>query len=89
MSDPTQDADGLQRRTLLKGTAAILASGIAPAIHAQEKVVLRYLEHSPVVIHGSSTGRRYEFSAASPKQRVDARDAESLLATPFFRRVNA
>ncbi|HMW57494.1 MAG TPA: hypothetical protein PL117_10235 [Accumulibacter sp.] len=51
--------------------------------------MLRYLEHSPVVIHGSSTGRRYEFSAASPKQRVDARDAESLLATPFFRRVNA
>jgi hypothetical protein len=51
--------------------------------------VLHYLEHSPVVIQGSSTGRRYEFSAASPKQRVDARDAAALLATPFFRRVNA
>src|SRR6478736_10518374 len=31
------------RRTLLKGTAGILATGIFPAIHAQEKVVLRYL----------------------------------------------
>jgi putative spermidine/putrescine transport system substrate-binding protein len=31
------------RRTLLKGTAAILATGVFPAIHAQEKVTLRYL----------------------------------------------
>jgi putative spermidine/putrescine transport system substrate-binding protein len=36
----TQDTT---RRTLLKGTASILATGIFPAIHAQEKVVLRYL----------------------------------------------
>ena len=32
-----------KRRTVLKGTAAILASGAFPAIHAQEKIVLRYL----------------------------------------------
>jgi putative spermidine/putrescine transport system substrate-binding protein len=31
------------RRTLLKGTAGILATGVFPAIQAQEKVVLRYL----------------------------------------------
>jgi putative spermidine/putrescine transport system substrate-binding protein len=31
------------RRTVLKGTAGILASGVFPAIHAQEKIVLRYL----------------------------------------------
>jgi putative spermidine/putrescine transport system substrate-binding protein len=31
------------RRTLLKGTAGILATGVFPAIHAQEKVTLRYL----------------------------------------------
>ncbi len=31
------------RRAVLKGTAAILASGIFPAVHAQEKIVLRYL----------------------------------------------
>ena len=31
------------RRSLLKGTAGILATGLFPAVHAQEKVVLRYL----------------------------------------------
>ncbi|THU01452.1 extracellular solute-binding protein [Lampropedia puyangensis] len=33
----------MQRRSVLKGTAAILATGLFPAIHAQEKPVLRYL----------------------------------------------
>jgi putative spermidine/putrescine transport system substrate-binding protein len=33
----------LQRRTVLKGVAGILAAGIFPAVHAQEKIVLRYL----------------------------------------------
>ena len=32
-----------RRRTLLKGTAGILASGMFPAVHAQEKITLRYL----------------------------------------------
>src|SRR5438045_9773243 len=40
-SPPT--ADGLPRRSLLKGTAGILAAGLFPAVHAQEKIVLRYL----------------------------------------------
>lgn len=35
-ADPT-------RRAVLKGTAGILAAGMFPAIHAQEKLVLRYL----------------------------------------------
>ncbi|HET6827621.1 MAG TPA: extracellular solute-binding protein [Ramlibacter sp.] len=44
MSDsPDTSAQGLQRRTLLKGTAGILATGLAPAIHAQEPITLRYL----------------------------------------------
>ncbi len=33
----------IKRRTLLQGTAGILATGMFPAIHAQEKVTLRYL----------------------------------------------
>jgi putative spermidine/putrescine transport system substrate-binding protein len=33
----------VSRRTVLKGTAGILAAGVFPAIHAQEKIVLRYL----------------------------------------------
>src|SRR6185436_10923653 len=40
-TDATVDAP--QRRLFLKGTAGILASGIFPAVHAQEKIVLRYL----------------------------------------------
>jgi putative spermidine/putrescine transport system substrate-binding protein len=36
MSDPI-------RRHLLKGTAGILATGLFPAVHAQEKITLRYL----------------------------------------------
>jgi putative spermidine/putrescine transport system substrate-binding protein len=48
MSDlPQNDADAnsghVQRRSLLKGTAGILAAGIFPAVHSQEKIVLRYL----------------------------------------------
>src|ERR1700712_4811962 len=47
MSDDSIDQKtGLSRRTLLTGTAGmagILATGMSPAIHAQEKVVLRYL----------------------------------------------
>jgi putative spermidine/putrescine transport system substrate-binding protein len=44
MSDtPDTTAQGLQRRTLLKGTAGILATGVAPAIHAADPITLRYL----------------------------------------------
>src|ERR1700754_1894895 len=44
MSDHNDESrTGVQRRTLLKGTAGILATGMAPAIHAQEKITLRYL----------------------------------------------
>src|SRR5947199_5334 len=32
-------AQGLPRRSLLKGTAGILAAGLFPAVHAQEKIV--------------------------------------------------
>ncbi|KKW68948.1 ABC transporter substrate-binding protein [Lampropedia cohaerens] len=41
MSDPKTFS--LKRRTVLQGTAAILATGMFPAIHAQDKPVLRYL----------------------------------------------
>lgn len=42
MSD-SKKLSTLPRRTILKGSAAILATGLFPAIHAQEKPVLRYL----------------------------------------------
>ncbi|MFT3666384.1 ABC transporter substrate-binding protein [Piscinibacter sp.] len=43
MSDSFDNPPGVKRRSLLTGAAGILATGIAPAIHAQEKVTLRYL----------------------------------------------
>ena len=43
MSEPIDSSSGVKRRTLLQGTAGILATGIAPFVHAQEKIVLRYL----------------------------------------------
>ncbi|HEX6704928.1 MAG TPA: extracellular solute-binding protein [Albitalea sp.] len=44
MSDSATDPRAAaQRRTLLKGTAGILATGMFPAVHAQDKIVLRYL----------------------------------------------
>jgi hypothetical protein len=47
---------------------------------------LHYLESSPILVRGTVTGRQYEFSGAHPDQFVDARDAEALLHTRFFRR---
>jgi hypothetical protein len=50
-------------------------------------VPLRYLERSPIVVPGAVSGRRYPFSATSPVQHVDARDAGALLRSGFFRRI--
>ena len=46
MSDPTQDpvvSAAVPRRTMLKGTAGILAAGMFPAVHSADPIVLRYL----------------------------------------------
>jgi hypothetical protein len=58
----------------------------APAIRPGAAAVsVRYLERSSVVVHGPMTGRRYTFSAATPVQSVDARDAGAFWRTRFFR----
>lgn len=49
-------------------------------------VTLQYLESSPIIVTGPTSGRQYEFSGARPSQAVDARDVEALLRTRFFRR---
>ena len=49
-------------------------------------LTLHYLEDSPIVVRGSSSGRQYTFSGKDPDQLVDARDAQALLRTRFFRR---
>ncbi len=55
--------------------------------YASPMVTLRYLEDSPILVTGSSTGRRYEFSGHHPMQSIDVRDAQALLRTRFFRQI--
>jgi hypothetical protein len=47
-------------------------------------ITLEYTQKSTIVVEGSATHRLYQFSAASPVQMIDARDAASLLTTRFF-----
>jgi hypothetical protein len=49
-------------------------------------VMLKYVEDSPILVRGSSTGRHYQFSGVSPVQEVDVRDAVAMLRTGYFRR---
>jgi hypothetical protein len=53
---------------------------------AQGAVALRYVEHSPILVRGSSTGRHYQFSDVTPVQEVDRRDVVAMLRTGYFRR---
>lgn len=50
-------------------------------------VALRYRDRAHVLVRGPVTGRAYEFSAAQAVVAVDARDAQSLLRTRLFARV--
>jgi hypothetical protein len=53
---------------------------------ARGSVTLKYIEYSPILVRGSSTGRHYQFSGAIPVQEVDGRDALAMLRTGYFRR---
>lgn len=57
------------------------AAGAAPGT-----VRLRFTRLAGVRVRGPVSGRGYEFSAAAPVQAVDARDADGLLRTGYFRR---
>jgi hypothetical protein len=58
----------------------------APTIQLAGTIALRSIANSGIVVRGLATGRQYSFTAATPVQLVDARDAASLLRTPHFRR---
>ena len=55
------------------------------AATGQASVAVHYLERSSILVRGPTTGRQYAFSQARPVQRVDLRDAPSLLRIRFFR----
>ena len=87
----TTTQENVNQTTLRSNSIAIPAPAAQRASVAQPPAVwssvgLRYLEKSPIRVRGPATGRQYEFSAVSPVQAVDARDAESLLRTRFFAR---
>ena len=82
------------RRSLLKGTAAILASGTFPAIHAQEKIVLRYLgtavnqDKAIAEKFKSDTGIEIQYVAVTTddvtKRAVTAPNSFDLIDTEYF-----
>jgi putative spermidine/putrescine transport system substrate-binding protein len=57
-SADAEQASGVQRRSLLKGTAGILAAGMFPAVHAADPIVLRYL--GTAVNQDKSIGEKFE-----------------------------
>jgi hypothetical protein len=52
---------------------------------AAQPLPLRYIGQSGIVVRGPATGRAYAFSAGTPVQVVDLRDAAVLLRTNYFR----
>ena len=93
--EPTEtQAQTVDRRTLLKGTAAILASGMFPAIHAQEKIVLRYLgtavnqDKAIAEKFKADTGIEIQYVAVTTddvtKRAVTAPNSFDLIDTEYF-----
>ena len=82
------------RRAVLQGTAAILASGVFPAIHAQEKIVLRYLgtavnqDKTIAEKFKADTGIEIQYVAVTTddvtKRAVTAPNSFDLIDTEYF-----
>ncbi len=67
-------------------SARITTPAPANSSEPHSSVRLRYLSSAAIRVTGGATGRAYQFSSKQPLQNVDARDAELLLRTRFFRR---
>ena len=88
------DATGVARRSLLKGTAGILAAGMFPAVHAQEKIVLRYLgtavnqDKAIAEKFKADTGIEIQYVAVTTddvtKRAVTAPNSFDLIDTEYF-----
>lgn len=87
-------AGGVARRSLLKGTAGILATGMFPAVHAQEKIVLRYLgtavnqDKAIAEKFKADTGITIQYVAVTTddvtKRAVTAPNSFDLIDTEYF-----
>lgn len=82
------------RRSLLKGAAGVLAAGMFPAVHAQDKPVLRYLgtavnqDKSIAEKFESDTGIKLQYVAVTTdevtKRAITQPNSFDLLDTEFF-----
>ena len=97
IKDNTDTITGLSRRRLLQGTAGmagILASGLAPAVHAQEKITLRYLgtavnqDKTIAEKFEKDTGIKIQYVAVTTddvtKRAVTAPNSFDLIDTEYF-----
>ena len=99
MSDTfdSSSSRGIQRRTLLQGTtgmAGILATGMAPFVHAQEKITLRYLgtavnqDKAIAEKFKADTGITIQYVAVTTddvtKRAVTAPNSFDLIDTEYF-----
>lgn len=95
MSHDTDKTHGEpQRRQILKGAAAVLASGMFPAIHAQEKITLRYLgtavnqDKTIAEKFEADTGIRIQYVAVTTdevaKRAITAPNSFDLIDTEYF-----
>jgi putative spermidine/putrescine transport system substrate-binding protein len=84
----------LQRRSLLKGTAGILATGIFPSVHSADKIVLRYLgtavnqDKAIAEKFEADTGIKIQYVAVTTddvtKRAVTAPNSFDLIDTEYF-----
>ncbi len=79
---------GQQRAALVHGnvaesreTGAVMPDGIGP------DVLLEFMRRTNIAIRGPVTRRGYLFQEGAYIQAVDHRDAATLIATGYFRRV--
>lgn len=73
-----------RKRSSSAGVASTVLHTPALGPPSLRDVVLRYREHTRVVVRGPVTGRAYEFSAQQPTRAVESRDAAWLLRTQRF-----
>jgi hypothetical protein len=75
---------GQQRAALVQGkaigTQTVQDAGAA-------FVNVRFTQPSAVMVRGPVTGKHYQFNGSVNTQRVDARDAVSLIKSGYFQRV--
>jgi hypothetical protein len=74
---------GQQRTALIQGKA----TGTQTVHDADASVIVRFTQPSAVMVRGPVTGKHYQFNGSVNTQRVDARDAASLIKSGYFQRV--